>query len=420
MNYQALLAPRTAAMGSNAIREILKVVARPGMISLAGGVPAPESLPVALFAELTHAVVARHGAGAFQYDLTEGFGPLREALAGYLGGKGIRTTAAAILTASGSQGVLDALGKALIAPGDAVALEAPTYLGALQAFAPYGPRYVELATDEDGLRPESLAVALDREKIKLIYLVPNFQNPTGRTIPLARRRAIAGMLQASGTLLVEDDPYGDLRYEGAPLPPIQTLAPEHVVYVGTLSKICAPGLRVGFCVAPEPLRPWLVRIKQGVDLHTGTFSQALAAEYLAGGHLPRQLQRILALYRPRRDALLEALGRHLPAGFHWSTPLGGMFVWVEGPPGLDAEKAYRRAVERGTAFVPGKYFFPLPGRGAATLRLNFTGADPAGIRRAVGILGEVLEGEGNVRPAPAQPTTVRRASAESARCPGAR
>jgi 2-aminoadipate transaminase len=394
MNFQALLAPRTAAMGSNAIREILKVVARPGMISLAGGVPAPESLPVELFAELTHTVVARHGAGAFQYDLTEGFGPLREALVDYLGSKGIRTSAAAVLTASGSQGVLDALGKALIAPGDAVALEAPTYLGALQAFGPYGPRFVELATDEEGLRPESLSEALAREKIKLIYLVPNFQNPTGKTIPLARRREIADLLQATGTLLVEDDPYGDLRYEGIALPPIQTLAPEHVVYVGTLSKVCAPGLRVGFCVAPEPLRPWLVRIKQGVDLHTGTFSQALAAEYLAGGHLQRQLPRILDLYGPRREAMLTALGRHLPPGFHWSIPRGGMFVWVEGPSGLDAENAYHRAVARGTAFVPGRHFFALPGRGEATLRLNFTGADPARIRRAVGILGEVLEGEG--------------------------
>lgn len=392
MDCQSLLAPRTAALGSNAIREILKVAGQPGMISLAGGVPAPESLPVALFAELTQQVVRRHGAAAFQYDLTEGFGPLREALAAYLGSKGIRAAAAEVLTASGSQGVLDALGKAVIAPGDAVAVEAPTYLGALQAFRPYGPRFVALDTDDEGLRPESLAAAAAREPLKLVYLVPNFQNPTGRTIPLRRRREIAAIVRTHGLLLVEDDPYGDLRYRGAPLPPIQTLAPEHVVYVGTLSKTCAPGLRVGFCVAPESLRPWLVRLKQGVDLHTGTFSQALAAEYLAGGHLARQLEAIRSLYRPRLTALLEALARHLPDGFRWSTPEGGMFVWVEGPPGLDAEAAYHRALARGVAYVPGAHFFPHPGRGQATLRLNFSSVDAGRITQAVAVIGEVLGG----------------------------
>lgn len=391
MPFEHLLARRTGNMGASAIREILKVVSRPGMISLAGGIPAPESFPLAIIREITGTVFEKYGSSAFQYDHTEGFPPLREALADYLLEKGIDTTAERILISSGSQGVLDSLGKILINPGDRVALEAPTYLGALQAFTPYEPHYVQIGTDDQGMLPDSLVGALSQKSVKFIYLVPNFQNPTGRTLTMERRRAIADIIRRFDTLLVEDDPYGDLRYRGTPIPPIQTLAPDHVVYISTLSKIFAPGLRMGFCLAPDLISHWLVLAKQGVDLHTSTFNQALAAEYLAGGHLKRHLPSIIALYRPRQEAMLDAMARFFPHSFTWSVPDGGMFVWVKGPAGLDMNAVNQKAVNRRTAFVPGTFFFARPGDGRETMRLNYTMANEKTLTRAVKIIGEILE-----------------------------
>lgn len=389
MQFEHLLAPRTSLMGASAIREILKVVAQPGMVSLAGGIPAPASFPLTILDELTGMVLQRYGARALQYDATEGFGPLREALVDHLASKGIRATADEILVASGSQGVLDGLGKILVGAGDLVAVEAPTYLGLLQALNPYEPRYVQVATDDDGLIPEALAEVLARQPVKLLYLAPTFQNPTGRTLPLARRRQVAELLQRHQTLLIEDDPYSDLRYRGEPVPPIWSLIPDQVVYIGTLSKTFAPGLRIGYCVAPATIRRWLVIAKQGVDLHTSTFNQALATEYLSGGYLQRHLPTIISLYAPRQEAMLNALAAAFPPTFRWSRPDGGMFIWVEGPVGFDAEIAYHQAIERKTAFVPGRYFYVEPGDGLATMRLNFTMADEATIDRAVQIVGQV-------------------------------
>lgn len=383
-------ADRTRRMGANAIREILKVAAQPGMISLAGGVPAPESFPLALMGELTAAVMDRYGAQALQYDRTEGFGPLREALSPYLAERGVIAAPQEILVTSGSQGVLDAVGKIFTSKGDRVAVEGPTYLGALSAFNPYEPTYVSMETDADGVVPESLDAALAPGDVKIVYLVPTFQNPTGRTLPLERREAIARIIRRRGALLVEDDPYGALRYRGEGLPPVQTFAPENVVYVSTLSKVFAPGLRIGFCVAPEAIRRWLVLAKQGVDLHTSTFNQALAAEYLSGGHLQRRLPAILDIYRPRRVAMLDALDRYFPRGFQWSRPDGGMFIWAAGPEGMDMEAVYRTAVERNVAFVPGKFFYAREGEGAETLRLNFTNAAEADLDRAVKTLADVM------------------------------
>ena len=386
-----MLAHRTQKMGASAIREILKVVSKPGMISLAGGIPAQESFPMAIIRQITDTVLEKYGPSAFQYDLTEGFLPFREALVDYLLEKGITAAAEQILVSSGSQGVLDSLGKILIDPGDRVALEAPTYLGALQAFTPYEPKYVQIDTDDQGMVPDALATALSQHPVKFIYLVPNFQNPTGRTLPLNRRRAIADIIRHFDTLLVEDDPYGDLRYRGEPLPPIKTLAPDHVVYISTLSKVFAPGLRMGFCLAPDLISQWLVLAKQGVDLHTSTFNQALSAEYLAGGHLKRHLPRIIELYRPRQEAMLEAMARFFPESFSWSVPDGGMFVWVKGPEGMDMETVNQKAVARMTAFVPGAYFFARPGDGRETMRLNYTKANEETLTGAIKILGEVLQ-----------------------------
>lgn len=391
MSFEHLLAERTKKMGASAIREILKVVSQPGMVSLAGGIPAPESFPMDVMGELVERVLAKHGSRAFQYDFTEGFPPFREALVPHLKRKGVEASADEVLIASGSQGVLDAVAKVLISKGDEIAVEAPTYLGAIQAFAPYEPVYVRMDTDDDGLVPESLEQVLKTHKIKLIYLAPTFQNPTGRTIPLERRKRIAEIIQKHNAFLVEDDPYSSLRYRGEYVPPIKSLAPENVLYVTTLSKVFAPGLRIGIVVAPPLIRHWMVIVKQGVDLHTSTFNQALATEYLDGGYLLRQLPHIVNLYRPKQEAMLSALDEYFPREFSWSKPEGGMFLWAEGPKGLDIEPIYWKAIERKVAFVPGRYFYTEPGEGLETLRLNYTMSDEETIRRAIHTLGDVLK-----------------------------
>ena len=377
-------------MEASAIREILKVATSPGVVSLAGGLPAPESFPLDLISHLTETVLGRYGARALQYDASEGFGPFREALVPYLEERGVCTSAGEIVVFSGSQGVLDGIGKILISPGDAVAVEAPTYLGALQAFNPYEPRYVEIETDDDGLIPESLDEALGDAGVKFVYLVPTFQNPTGRTLPVERRKAIAELLVRHDALLVEDDPYSDLRYVGVRVPPIKSFAPENVVYSSTMSKTFAPGLRLGFVVAPEGIRQWLIIARQGVDLHTNTLAQALASEYLSGGHLERQLPKILDIYRPRRQAMLEAIDRYFPEDAKWTRPEGGMFIWIEGPKEIDSQDLYYACVDRKVAFVPGAPFFADGSRGKSTLRMNFTVADPETIDRSVAVIADVL------------------------------
>jgi 2-aminoadipate transaminase len=393
MEFDHLLADRTRAMDVNVIREILKVVSQPGMVSLAGGIPAPESFPLEIIHELTSIVIDKYGSKAFQYDPTEGFGPLREILVDYLQSKGIKSNKEDILVASGSQGVLDAIGKVLISKGDKVAVEAPTYLGALQAFTPYEPEYISLDTDNNGLIPGSLEKVIESGGIKFIYLVPTFQNPTGRTVPLERRRKIAAIIKKYHTLLIEDDPYSSLRYRGTEIPTIKSLAPDNVVYISTLSKVFAPGLRIGFCVAPAFIRKWLVIVKQGTDLHSSTFNQALAAEYIGGGFLARHLPKIIDLYRPRQEAMLAALDNYFPDNFNWSRPEGGMFIWAEGPESSDMEALYWKAVAEKVAYVPGKYFYTSPGEGIGTMRLNFTMTDEETIDLAVSTLAEVIKRE---------------------------
>jgi len=393
MDFENLLAHRTKKMGANVIREILKVVSQPGMISLAGGIPAPESFPIEIISELTSKVFEKYSSNALQYDLTEGFIPLREALVNYLQKKNIYASPEEILITSGSQGVLDALGKVLISEGDRIAVEAPTYLGAIQAFSPYEPEYTRMDTDDDGLIPESLEQILKSHAIKFIYLAPTFQNPTGRTIPLKRREKIADIIKKHDALLIEDDPYSALRYRGKDIPPIKIFAPGNVVYVSTLSKVFAPGLRIGFCVAPDLIRKWLVLVKQGVDLHTSTFNQALAAEYLAGGYLEQHLPKIINIYRPKQEAMLHALEKYFPDGFKWSKPEGGMFLWAEGPKGLDMEEIYWKSVKKKAAFVPGKFFFTLKGEGLETMRLNYTMTDEETIDKAINTISEVIKQE---------------------------
>jgi 2-aminoadipate transaminase len=393
MNFENLLADRTNNMQASIIRELLKVTSQPGMISMAGGLPAPESFPMSIIEDLFSRVIKKHSSGAFQYGPSEGFTPFREVLVGYLQKNGINTSVGSITIASGSQGVLDSLGKILISKGDCVAVEAPTYVGALSAFNAYEPKYVALDTDDDGLIPESLERVLRNGRIKFVYLIPTFQNPTGRTIPLQRRKEIADIIKQHNALLVEDDPYGALRYRGKHVPPIWTFAPDNIIYTTTLSKVFAPGLRLGACVAPESIHKWMVLAKQGVDLHTATLNQALAAEYIGEGYLDRHLPKIIELYRPKQKAMLDALEKYFPDGFKWSKPEGGMFIWAEGPEGLDTDKLYWKAIEKKVAYVPGQYFYINSGQGAETMRLNYTMSDEETLDRGIRILSEVIKDE---------------------------
>jgi len=391
MEFHTLLADRTKLMSASAIREILKVVSKPGMVSLAGGIPSPESFPMDIIRELTDRVLTKYSSGAFQYDLTEGFYPLREQVSLLLESRGIKATPDTVNITSGSQGFLDAIAKLLITKGDKIALEAPTYLGALSAFNPYEPEYISMDMDDDGLIPDSLEETLKTHKIKFIYLVPTFQNPTGRTITLERRIKISDIIKKYNALLVEDDPYSSLRYKGEDIPAIKTLAPKNVIYVSTLSKIFAPGLRIGFYAAPEFISKWLVLVKQGIDLHTSTFNQALAAEYLEGDYLCSHLPKIISLYKPKQAAMLSAIKEKLPADFICSPSDGGMFLWVTGPKGFDMIRLYHKAIENRVAFVPGKFFFTDENEGIETMRLNYTMADEKTIAMAIGKLSDTLQ-----------------------------
>jgi 2-aminoadipate transaminase len=393
IDFKSLLADRTHNMTASIIRETLKALARPDMISLGGGNPAPESFPLEIIHELALLVIRKYKSVSLQYGPSEGFPPLREALVELLSRRGIKATANDIIISTGSQGALQEIGQILISKGDEVAVEAPTYMGALAAFNPFEPSYVSIATDEDGVIPDALRDLVCSHHVKFIYLIPTFQNPTGRTIPIDRRREIADIAVRHSVLIVEDDPYSALRYEGDPVPPIKAFAPDNTIYISTFSKILSPGLRLGFCVAPPPIKTWMVLAKQGIDLHTSSLDQAIAAEYITGGHLERHIPAIIDVNRPRLEAMLAAIESFFPDDFKWSRPEGGMFVWAEGPPGFDSDKIYVKAIERNVAFIPGRYFFTDKNEGKETMRLNFTMADTEKIVRGIRILAEVIKGE---------------------------
>ncbi|MFQ6117767.1 MAG: PLP-dependent aminotransferase family protein, partial [Candidatus Bipolaricaulia bacterium] len=336
---------RMERMRSSAIRELLKLTERPGVISFAGGLPAPEVFPVAEFQAAAERVLKEHGPEALQYSTTEGHRPLREMIARHTARYGIVVEPENVLITNGSQQALDLLGRVFLNPGDRVLVERPTYLGALQAWNAYQAEYVGIPMDEAGLRTDHLEEAL-RTGPKFIYALPNFQNPTGATLSLERRRALVTLAAQAGVPLIEDDPYGQLRYEGDHLPPLVVLEGKlhpnddggcysgNVVYLSTFSKTLAPGLRLGWVIAPVEVIERLVQAKQGADLHTSTFIQMVAYEVARGGFLDRHVRRIRAVYRERRDAMLAALERHFPEGVCWTHPQGGLFLWATLPEGL--------------------------------------------------------------------------------------
>jgi 2-aminoadipate transaminase len=374
------------------IREILKVTQQPDVISFAGGLPASELLPAAEMAELARDLLLEDGVRALQYAPTEGLDLLRELIADRLRRLwGLRRSTDEVLVVSGSQQALDLTGKVFLDEGDVVLCESPTYLGAIGAFRAYRPTFVEVPTDDDGMVPAELESCLSSlDRVKLIYVVPDFQNPSGRRWSVERRRELAELAGRFGVPVIEDAPYAELCFEGEPLPPIASYDEAcTVVYLGTASKILSPGMRLGWVVADSDIVRRYVLVKQGVDLHTSSLIQLLVARFMREHDLDAHIARIRDAYRSRRDAMLAALEEHFPQDVSFTRPAGGLFLWAELPEGMDARWLLERALEERVAFVPGESFFPNGGHDN-TLRLNFSAMPEERITEGIRRLGRVL------------------------------
>ena len=374
MHWQ--MARRADKMNPSVIREILKVTEKPGIISFAGGLPSPLTFPIDAMREASERVLRDDGKAALQYAASEGYAPLREWVAQDLLKQGMKVSPDQVLITTGSQQGLDLVAKILIDAGSRILVETPTYLGALQAFTPMEPVAVSVNSDDHGVDPADLRakVGTGADKARFVYLLPNFQNPTGRTMTEERRAAVAQVAVECGLPIIEDNPYGDLWFDVPPAPSLRSRHPEGSVYLGSFSKILAPGLRLGYLVAPKALYPKLLQAKQAADLHTPSFNQRVVAEVLKDGFIDRHVPTIRALYKQQCEAMLAALDREMVGlGLSWNRPVGGMFLWVQLPQGLKAIPLLDKAVEKGVAFVPGSAFYA----GAAnesTLRLSFVTA----------------------------------------------
>ena len=374
MNWQ--LARRAEKMNPSVIREILKITEKPGIISFAGGLPSPLTFPIDAMREASERVLRDDGKAALQYAASEGFGPLREWVAQDLLKQGMRISPDQVLITTGSQQGLDLVAKILIDAGSRILVETPTYLGALQAFTPMEPTVVGVNSDEHGVDATDLRAKLGSggDKARFVYLLPNFQNPTGRTMTEERRAAVAQVAVESGLPIIEDNPYGDLWFDAPPAPSLSARHPEGSVYLGSFSKILAPGLRLGYLVAPKTLYPKLLQAKQAADLHTPSFNQRVVAEVLKDGFIERHVPTIRALYKQQCEAMLASLEREMTGlGLSWNRPVGGMFLWVQLPPGLKAVPLLEKAVAKGVAFVPGFAFYAQEAN-ESTLRLSFVTA----------------------------------------------
>lgn len=383
------LAARAAKMNSSAIREILKLTDRPGIISMAGGLPSPASFPISAFTQACNTVMERDGAAALQYSTTEGFPALRQAIADFLPWD---VNPDQILITTGSQQALDLIGKVFLDKGSRILVEKPTYLGALQAFTPFEPLPVGVNSDDEGMLIDDFAakVGTGENKARLAYVLPNFQNPTGRTMTEERRQALVEKARELDIPLIEDNPYGDLWYEGEPPLPLAARNPEGVIYMGSFSKVLAPGLRVGFIVAPKSVYGKLTQAKQAADLHSPSFNQRVVAEVMKDGFLQAHIPTIRAMYKVQRDVMLMALETEMEGlDVSWTRPVGGMFLWVRLPKGMDAQVLLAEAVERGMAFVPGAPFYADEAE-TNTLRLSYVTVSPEQIRQGVAALAAAI------------------------------
>ena len=384
------LAERAAKMNSSAIREILKLTDRPGIISMAGGLPSPKAFPLDAFSEACQTVMQRDGAAALQYSTTEGFAPLRQAIADFLPWN---VDPEQVLITTGSQQALDLIGKVFLDKGSRLLVEKPTYLGALQAFTPMEPVAVGVDSDDEGMLIADFEkqVGTGADKARLAYVLPNFQNPTGRTMSDARRQALVETARELDIPLIEDNPYGDLWYEQEPHLPLAARNPEGVIYMGSFSKVLAPGLRIGFIVAPKSVHGKLTQAKQAADLHTPSFNQRVVAEVIKDGFLDRHVPTIRAMYKVQRDVMLMALEREM-AGLdvQWTRPVGGMFLWVKLPEGMDAQALLAKAVERNMAFVPGAPFYAGEPQNN-TLRLSYVTVSAEQINIGIAALADAIK-----------------------------
>ncbi|MEY3520557.1 MAG: 2-aminoadipate transaminase [Pseudomonadota bacterium] len=370
------MAQRAEKMNPSVIREILKVTEKPGIISFAGGLPSPQTFPIDAMREASERVLRDDGKAALQYAASEGYAPLREWVAKDLLKQGMHVSPDQVLITTGSQQGLDLVAKILIDAGSRILVETPTYLGALQAFTPMEPIAVGVNSDDHGVDAADLRakVGVGADKARFVYLLPNFQNPTGRTMTEERRAAVGQVAIETGLPIIEDNPYGDLWFDAPPAPSLSSRHPEGSVYLGSFSKILAPGLRLGYLVAPTSLYPKLLQAKQAADLHTPSFNQRVVAEVLKDGFIERHVPTIRALYKQQCEAMLAALDREMAGlGLTWNRPVGGMFLWVQLPKGLKAIPLLAKAVEKGVAFVPGSAFYA-EGADESTLRLSFVTA----------------------------------------------
>ncbi len=392
------LASRMEHLKASEIREILKITERPGMISFAGGLPAPEFFPVEEMRAVSEKVLAEHGCRAMQYSTTEGDPQLRSWIARRMRERhGAAVEDANVMITSGSQQGLDLTGKILLDEGDVVLCESPTYLGAIQALKAYGPRFVEVPTDDDGMIVEELDRLLSEiGRVKMVYVIPDFQNPSGRTWSLSRRQRFMEVVSRHRVPVAEDCPYRDVRFEGEDLPTLKSLDTEGlVIFLGTFSKIFCPGLRLGWLAAAPGLFEKYVMVKQGADLHTSTLSQMLLAEYVHTYDIDANIARIRECYRARRGVMLETMDRELPDGIRYTRPSGGLFLWVELPDEVNARELLEACLAREVAFVPGGAFFPNGGH-ENTLRLNYSNMPEEriveGIRRLAEVVREMIDG----------------------------
>ncbi|WP_090138021.1 PLP-dependent aminotransferase family protein [Limnohabitans sp. DM1] len=370
------MAQRAEKMNPSVIREILKVTEKPGIISFAGGLPSPLTFPIDAMREASERVLRDDGKAALQYAASEGYAPLREWVAQDLLKQGMKVSPDQVLITTGSQQGLDLVAKILIDAGSRILVETPTYLGALQAFTPMEPVAVGVDSDDHGVDAADLRakVGTGADKARFVYLLPNFQNPTGRTMTEERRAAVAQVAIDTGLPIIEDNPYGDLWFDTPPAPSLSSRHPEGSVYLGSFSKILAPGLRLGYLVAPPALYPKLLQAKQAADLHTPSFNQRVVAEVLKDGFIERHVPTIRALYKQQCEAMLAALDREMAGlGLSWNRPVGGMFLWVQLPKGLKAIPLLAKAIEKGVAFVPGSAFYA-GDADESTLRLSFVTA----------------------------------------------
>jgi 2-aminoadipate transaminase len=397
--WEQRYAQRTQRMKGSAIRELLKLTEDPEIISFAGGMPAPEIFPTEEFAAACNRVLQKQSRLALQYGTTEGYAPLREMLAQQAAARGgFAVSADNVMMTSGSQQALDLIGKVFINPGDHILVESPTYLGALQAWNAYGAEYTAVRSDDNGMCTEELEQAL-RYGPKFIYVLPNFQNPGGTTLTLERRKQLVELADRYGVPIIEDDPYGQLRFDGEPLPSVLQLDNDlhkneggyagNVIYLSTFSKILAPGIRLAWVIAPKEVIRKLVLAKQGCDLNTSTFNQIVAHEINQNNFLDHYVKKIIACYHERRDVMLDTLEEFMPAGVRWTHPQGGLFLWATLPEQISSVALFPEAVAEKVAYVPGESFFPCGG-GQNTMRLNFSYSNPQQIATGIERLSRVI------------------------------